>query len=494
MSDASVVTDTIRGERLHPLFLLTGLGNVVRGAWGIAAGGAYFAFRGNLGLAILLLGGFTALSVMGLLIKWLTFRFYLDRDELRVDQGLLSRSSRAIPFDRVTDVDIEQGPLQRLLGLARVRMETGASTSAAEQEGTLDTVSLERAEAIREYVRARRRLHGEPIGGHVPGATADHPPLFAMDSRRVLIAGLFNFSLAVLAVLFGASQTIGDVIGFDPLSRRFWASVLAQSGPLQDYVLAHRAISILAGSIVLAAIGVGTGLVRTVLREYRFRLDRTESGLRRRRGLLTLTDVTIPARRIQAAILASGPIRRAFGWHTLKMQSLASDGGDGSHVVAPLANEKEAELIQQSLGRPLSPDAHSWRGLPIGYVTSMAYPFGLFALLAGLASLLVGPAALLIVAGCGTAVAIRWADWHQSRYALNEGYLFIDHGWWRQRRAIIPVARMQSLDLTENLWTRLFGFSRMKLGVAGGSLLSPFVIPAICRDDALALRDRLLAR
>ena len=30
-------------ERLHPLYLLTGLGQTLRGAWGVFAGGAYFA-------------------------------------------------------------------------------------------------------------------------------------------------------------------------------------------------------------------------------------------------------------------------------------------------------------------------------------------------------------------------------------------------------------------------------------------------------------------
>ena len=40
------------------------------------------------------------------------------------------------------------------------------------------------------------------------------------------------------------------------------------------------------------------GVVRTVLRDFGFRLDRTGNGLRRRRGLLTKTDVSLPARRI----------------------------------------------------------------------------------------------------------------------------------------------------------------------------------------------------
>ena len=105
MTDAAVAPPT-RGERLHPLYLLTGMGKVIKGAWGIAVGGAYLAFQDKLGLALLLLGGFVVLSMGSLLVRWLTFEYRLEDDQLRVEQGVLNRSSRSIPFDRVTDVDI----------------------------------------------------------------------------------------------------------------------------------------------------------------------------------------------------------------------------------------------------------------------------------------------------------------------------------------------------------------------------------------------------
>jgi len=494
MSDAALAAPPDRGERLHPLYLLTGLGKVVKGAWGVLAGGAYLALQDKTGLALILFGAFIAFSLVSLLARWLTFEFRVEDDQLRIEQGLLNRSSRSIPFDRVTDVDIEQGPVHRLFGLARVRMETGASAAAKDGEGLLDTIALDRAQAIREFVRARRG--GPPIPAAIAPAGDEREaaaPLFAMDTRRVVIAGLFNFSLGVIAALFGASQTIGEVVGFDPFSRAFWLNALASTGPLRDYVIAHRFVAAIGGTVVLLAIGIGTGLVRTVLREHGFRLDRTDSGFRRRRGLLTLTDVTIPARRVQATILATGPIKRAFGWFALKLQSLAMDGGQGSHVVAPLANIGEASAIQQSLHRPIAPDEAHWRPLPIGHFYSGASIFAIGAALGLAAAVILNPLALLAVAGLGIAALVSWLEWRRSRHALDGDYLFIDRGWWRQRLAIVPVARIQSIDLAESFWTRTFGFVRMRFGIAGGSLMSAFTIDAISRTDAEALRNRLVA-
>ena len=175
------MTDTALGppERLHPLYLVTGLGKSVKGAWGLAAGAAVLGSQGRWWLVALIAAGFVIVSVVSLLFTWLKLEYRVGADELRIDSGFLSRNSRVIPFDRVTDVDLEQGPLHRLFGLARVRLETGASAGAKNEDGVLDTIALARAEALRDHIRARR--------GKAPLAAAaeesDTPPLFAMSNR-----------------------------------------------------------------------------------------------------------------------------------------------------------------------------------------------------------------------------------------------------------------------------------------------------------------------
>ena len=327
-----------------------------------------------------------------------------------------------------------------------------------------------------------------------------------MDNRRVLTAGLFNFSLAVIAGLFGVSQTVGNAFNFDPFERQFWLDLLARSEPLQSLVIAHQMVAVIGGSIVLILLGIGTGLVRTTLREYGFRLDRAETGFRRRRGLLTLTDVSIPAKRAQAAILANGPIRGRFGWWVLKLQSLAQDGGKGDHVVAPLARESEAATILTSLGWPIEPPAETWQPVNRAYVTSFAVAAIPPALLV-LAVPFMGSAGLTVVAAipflgivgflwlaiAPIAIAMRWFSWRRTRFALGNETLFVETGWWRHRRNIVPMRKIQSVDLAENFWNRAFGICTLRLGIAGGSGFSDHHVPALTRANAEALRAELLS-
>ena len=485
------IDDTAVGEpeRLHPLFLLTGIGGALRGMAGGYAVLAYLAVSGRLATALIGALALLAFVAVGLVLYWRRFEYRVGESEIRIDSGIFSRTHRSIPFDRVQDVDITQGPIARLLGLAQVKFETGGS--AGHDEGVLQAITLERAEALRELVRARRS------GAAVAQAAAEEverPPVYAMDIKRLLLAGVFNFSLAVFAVLFGLTQTMGDVIGFDPFSRSFWRWMLSASAPIQQFVLANQAITAIAGLLSLVLIGVGTGIVRTTLRDYRFRLDRTETGLRRRRGLITLTDVTLPVRRAQAAIIASGPVRDRFGWRELKLQSLARDeGGSGDHVLAPLARDEEIATIIGALGwRPLPSDI-DWRRVSRAFVwvfTIAMVPL----LLVAAAQMLIVPivGGLMLVALFG-ALGFRWLAWHRTGFALDNDRLLIRTGWWRHRTLVLPVRRVQSVDISHNFVSRWFGTATLRFGVAGGSGFSAHEIPSLREEKARELREQLLS-
>jgi putative membrane protein len=499
-------------ERLHPLSLLASLRASVRGMWGLFAAGGYFAVQGRWLLLLLMLALFTVISVGSALLRWGRFRFRVGEREIRIDSGLLNRTHRSIPFDRIQDVTVEQGPLARALGLARVRFETGGSSGAKEDDGSLAAIPLARAGEIRELVRASRGLVPETarVGPVVEGA-----PVFAMDLKRVLLAGVFNFSLAVIGGLVGISQTFGEAMGFDPFEREFWEGLVAADSPLGDLIRLNAVFTAVAGGLVLILIGLGTGALRTLLRDYGFRLDQVATGLRRRRGLLTITDVTLPAKRTQAVVVATGPVRDRFGWSELKLQSLAKeDGGKGDHVVAPLARETEIAGIMEALAWP-PPGEPAWQRVSRAYVWTLVAGFVPLFLLFGLQLLVIawipsiagegadGPLigavspALFVTAAIAAilvaSIALRWLDWRRYRYALDGDRLLVRSGWWRRRLRILPVKSIQSLDYRQSFVDRWFGVASLTIGVAGGGLAGHGIraLPVKC---ARSLRDQLLSR
>jgi putative membrane protein len=91
-------------------------------------------------------------------------------------------------------------------------------------------------------------------------------------------------------------------------------------------------------------------------------------------------------------------------------------------------------------------------------------------------------------------VGTRWLAWRRTGFALTKDLLLIRSGWWRRRTALLPLTSVQSIDLTENAFTRRFGVARLTIGVAGGSGFAGHSIPALPRERASQLREALLSR
>ena len=167
------------------------------------------------------------------------------------------------------------------------------------------------------------------------------------------------------------------------------------------------------------------------------------------------------------------------------------DGAKGDHVVAPLARPREAASILGSLGWPAAPSTGNWSNVSFAYVTSLAAILLAASAVALIVGLLVEPLVLLWILGALVAIAARWLGWRHTRYSLSDAILFVEHGWWRRRRSILPARNIQSIDIAENFWSRAFGICTLRLGVAGGGGFSLHHIPALPRAESQALRATL---
>ncbi|HVD15377.1 MAG TPA: PH domain-containing protein [Actinomycetota bacterium] len=72
-------------------------------------------------------------------------------DALELRHGVLERVHSAIPYYRVQYVDINQGPIERALGLARLRVHTAAASSDA----TIPGIAADEADALRQVILER---------------------------------------------------------------------------------------------------------------------------------------------------------------------------------------------------------------------------------------------------------------------------------------------------------------------------------------------------
>lgn len=439
----------------------------------------------NLILVVLL--GVVALVVVLVAAFWLVWRFQQFRitgEHVEVRKGIIFRSHRRAPLDRVQGVNLTRPFPARIIGLAKLEV-IGAGTDA---NVALEYLATPRAEAVRADIlrlasaaraaamdggstdavspSARARLVGsvnDGVTGLIAGVDlADVQPesVVKIPTGRLvgsqLIAGVLwlLFFGAIFAVSMGA-VLIGFFLDGDPAGGIVVIGVaLAMGIPL-----------------VIATVGITWAQISKSLR---YSIAPTPDGVRITYGLLTTVTETLPPGRIFAVEVSQSLLWRPFGWWTIKINRMsgksAAQQQSGSaqqfNVVLPVGKRADVERV---LGLIL-PDVPA-ADIPLIWEHGILDP------------------------GENdpyrTMPARAWwrrpLSWKRHGYVLTDFGVLLRRGTVWRKLAVFPLARVQGLSLSQGPIDRAQRVAGAQVHTVPGPITG--VLSGLERTDALALLE-----
>jgi putative membrane protein len=310
-----------------------------------------------------------------------------------------------------------------------------------------------------------------------------------MDVRRVLLFGLFSFSLVYIASLFAFLQTFDRVLPFDIYDPARWIGLVENRLP-------QRFTAVAIGFVLFLAVilGIAAGVLRTLARDYGYRLVAEGRRFRRERGLFTRTEAVIAKARVQLALVTTGPLRDRFGWSGLYFQTLgAASDGSGMQAAAPFAKREEIEPILAEAGAfrlPPPPELKMVSSRHIVRALAVSIAPALLAVVA--ASAFFRPALFLLILlpllAAGAALQRRF-----HRFGLDGDLLFIARGVWRRRLWVVPVRNAQALSVERSWLQRRLGLATLAVDTAGAPATKGARIVDLRLDTADSLAGELAA-
>ena len=357
-------------------------------------------------LLAVLLGVGVPLAVLAGWLSWRAMRYRLTPTELQVESGVLTTRSRRVPLARLQSVDVVRPLLARLLGLAELRMEVVGGGGGA--EAPLSYLSEDDAEALRV-----RLLHLASGGAETDGERVE-------PQQRVLV--VVPPGPLVWSTLLGppVQLLVGLVVVLSAA-----AAVELSWVPM-----------VLVGAAPLL-LGAGSFAVRRILTEYGFTVAEAADGLRLQQGLLDKRSSTIPPGRVQTVRISRPLLWRPFGWVRVEVDVAGYSGGGGDQQLAtgallPVAPVDLAErLVARVLGGPL----------PSG----LAPP----------------PRSARLRAP---------ASYPRLGLGRDDRHVVSAYGLATTTTDIVPLAKVQSLRLTQGPWQRRLGLSSVHVDTAGRRL------------------------
>ncbi|SDY76182.1 putative membrane protein [Modestobacter sp. DSM 44400] len=409
--------------------------------------------------------GVTLVSLGSATLSWWRFGYAIGNGAVVVTRGLLSRSVRTVPLDRVRGVEVEAPVLHRVFGLVRVRIDAAAgAVGNKDEELVVDGLRREDGDRLRTALLTRR---GHPASGVPAGdaATSAGPPaeepeelISRFDNRWLRYAPLVGGYLAVPLAAVGALVRIAD-----ELPDRFVPDVGrpdALTGTVVAGALVAALLVLVVGSVVGAAVV-----------NWRFRLVRRGGSLIAVRGLVTRRHTELEIDRIRGCTVTEGLGMRLAG--AGRASALVTGLGDATRrgQLLPLGPRTEAWALSARLVEDPGPLRAHPPAARRRLVVRAVLP-GLAVLAAGaVLTPTVGWWALL---PAGAALAVLGVPLGLGRYAAlghaaGPHSLAVRAGWLVREHTVLQRRAVLGWQVRQSLFQRQAGLATVLACVGAGS-------------------------
>ncbi|MCB0836476.1 MAG: PH domain-containing protein [Bacteroidetes bacterium] len=443
-----------------------------------------------------LLGGVIAISAIQLvlsLISYFKYYFHVKDGELIISKGVLQKTNLNIPLDRIQTINFQQNLLHQILNVVSVEVDTAGS---AKSELTIDALSRDKAEALRDYILqkkkeliAEKREEGELDEESTEGIdtpeveefTKPDKMVFRLSPKDLLKVGVSGNHIRtffwIIGSVFGLLQFI-DVTEEEAV----------------DYVF--KGISentwgfgwFVAGFGVLIVASFFITLIQHILRYFDLRLWETEKGFKLIAGLFNRQEQSAAHRKIQIIKWVTDPLKRMFGLHTVRLFQASSQqvSAKKSITIPGCYEEQLEEIIATNFPSELREDYKEHAISPLIITRHVLY-FGILPALAvagfkaftgdwfGLVYLLWIPIVWLL----SRRYQRYWRWW------INEETLTTRSGIIASRHSIIHLYKVQAVKISQSPYQKRKNLASVHFYTAAGSV----GIPYINLDLAKRLRD-----
>lgn len=439
-----------------------------------------------------------AVVLIGGALRWLTTRYRVGQDNIELKTGLVQRKLLSIPRNRVRSVDIEAGPLHRLLGLAVLKIGTGQTeTATSSSKFELNALRASTVPALRTALLAHTEHapaleSGPPREGARAAGTGTE--IGGWSASWVRYAPLSASGLIAIAAVFAFLMQFGAVT-----ERLFSSDVLADEA---------GSLTIATGALIVTGIAAALLVASSVLAVAQYLIvygafTLVDSGrvLHVSHGLLTKRQRALDRARLRGTTLHQPLALRLAGGAKLSAIMTGSKVGDAtSSLLLPQAPLRQAHQVMGAVLHdrtlvtvPLR--RHPRAALRRRFVRAL-WPVAALAATLSILTLrgtTVPTWSWLLLAPLAVAGAALAVDRYRGLgHATTHGWLITSQGSLLRRRDTLATDGVIGWTVRQTFFQRRAGLATLIAATPAGN--GAYQVVDLAADDAWALAQAVTSR
>jgi putative membrane protein len=405
------------------------------------------------------LAGFT---ILGSLVKFFFFRFYILNEELIIKKGWLKKEVIVLPLQKIQTVHIEESFLHNALGIVKLSVDTAGSSNT---EVTIDALRRPMAKALQEQLDAKE-YKGDENDIKQPSFSI---PILSLSGKDLLKLSLSANHVEAFFIML--SFGFGFYDNLRNINEGFVAKATGMI-PRGSFLIA----GILIGTVLIVTVLIST--IRICLKFYGLSVNRIPSGFYIKAGLTNVKERLVSFPKIQFISWRANWIRKQLGLWILEYKIAGADEINNKmkvevpvtryHYISTLVDHYHAVPETEGLTFVRIHPSYFWRRLlligllPVLILIVVTWQWWEYRSLFFLAlPLLIGVKSFLL----------------QRRFKLyaDEDVVYLDKSAYGTERILLKWFKLQSVVLKQSLYQQRKNLATLVLYTAGGSISIPYI-------------------
>ncbi|MBC1938729.1 PH domain-containing protein [Listeria welshimeri] len=417
-------------------------------------------------------------------LKYITYKYTLEDQGIRIKYGLIFRKNTYIPYERIQTVQKKQWFFFIPFNVCQVLIETAGGNGKAEADLVAVPVGVvDELKDLRDGKKAAiQEATPETEEKEVAEAEVEAPEKTVVLQTKQLIlmavtsGGVFGTLLIVLAFM----QQFRDVIPTD------WMETQAE----QLWKMGIIVFIILITLLLLVLWGIS--IVTTLFKYFQFKLMKYPHSLVIEKGLLERNHTTISLARIQGITIIESPLRQMLGLVAVKVITAGNSGDEkqsGDILLLPIMKKdlalktlkemlpnyvfeiEEMERAPKSSLRRFLRIYLIWTIIPALVASIMFFPLGLISFI------------LPILAGIKAISSYRATGLFTHKHTL----LVQSRPFISKLTHIIRKERIQGLSIRQSIWMEKGTSRHLNVWLKSGSTSTEAFVRYINKDQAITI-------
>ena len=420
------------------------------------------------------------------IINYFRYYFYLDKEELVIESGVLKRSKLNVPFDRIQTINFEQNLIHRIFNVVRLKIDTAGSSKA---EFQFQAIKHSTANQLRNLLLAKRNAATkkivEPSSLDTRLENTKYQTIMQLSLGDLIKAGAVENHLRsgaiILAFLYWIWQNLDDA----------QININDQVGDTVTSQIGTGLYLVTVLSIIFVLLAFIVSMVKMVFTNYNLKFMRSKNGFKINAGLFTKKDTSALDHKIQVISWGDNPLKKLIGIKDLRLKQASSIMmNKRTSIRVPSCSEAHVNMVRDTLYGKKSFDNIDFHPIDKRYFYRnggiLTLVFAAVISILSYFNLYVHASIVGIVAFF--AILTFYLSFRKKRFGFNDEMLVIKGGAYGDKTEILPIYKIQSLSKKQTPYQRRNNLANLVIYTAAGKV----AIPYINKDRVQQIMDKFL--